>query len=407
MPVQDPAVFGPSWRDITHGRTRSPIPWWKQRHERLLQLAAQHTPHYAYDLATVRLRARRLAAVDAIDRRYYALKANANPGILRTLEAEGFGFECVSLGEIEHVFATFPQLDATRVLFTPSFAPRSEYAAAFACGVTVTLDNIEVLERWPDLLHGRAVWLRLDLGRGEGHHHKVRTGGSDAKFGLPVARLEAFVERAHMLDVRISGLHAHLGSGVDVATHWEDVYAQLAGLADGIGTVETIDIGGGLPVSYRPEDRPFDIDAWAAGLASIKSAYPGYKLAVEPGRYLVAEAGVLLLGVTQVVEKDGVRRIGLDGGMNALLRPALYDAFHGVHNLSRPEEAAMAVFDIVGPICESSDVLARQRALPVATGEGDIVLVANAGAYGMAMANTYNLRALPAEDVIDEVGTDE
>jgi diaminopimelate decarboxylase/aspartate kinase len=407
MPVQDPGVFGPSWRDIEFGRARRQVPWWQRRRQRLLNLAAQGTPRYVYDLHTIRQRARRLRAIDAIDTRYYALKANSHPDLLRAIEAEGYGFECVSLAEVERVFATFPQLDATRVLFTPSFAPRSEYEAAFARGVAVTLDNVAILERWPELLRGRAVWLRLDLGRGEGHHHKVRTGGSDAKFGLPVARLDAFVEAARKLDVRISGLHAHLGSGVDVATHWEDVYAQLAGLAEGIGTVETIDIGGGLPVSYRPDDQPFDIDAWAAGLASIKSAYPGFRLAIEPGRYLVAEAGVLLLRVTQVVEKVGVHRIGLDGGMNALLRPALYDAFHGIHNLSRPDDAATAVFDVVGPICESSDVLARQRALPKATAEGDIVLVANAGAYGMAMANTYNLRALPAEDVIDEVGDDE
>jgi diaminopimelate decarboxylase/aspartate kinase len=180
------------------------------------------------------------------------------------------------------------------------------------------------------------------------------------------------------------------------------VYAELAGLADSIGSIETIDIGGGLPVPYRPDDDPFDVQAWAQDLASIKSAYPGTKLAVEPGRYLVAEAGVLLLHVTQVVNKDGVRRVGLDGGMNALLRPALYGAFHGVHNLSQPVDGPLAVVDVVGPICESSDVLAQQRELPAATAEGDVMLVADAGAYGMAMANQYNLRELPVEIVLDD-----
>jgi len=400
MPVQDAGVFGPSWREITHGRAHREPQWWQLQRERLLQIAGQGTPRYVYDLATLRERARRLREVGAIDRRYYALKANPHPAILRALEAEGFGFECVSQGELERVFATMPQLDPARALFTPSFAPRSEYEAAFARGVTVTIDNIEALQRWPDVLRGRTIWLRLDLGRGEGHHQKVRTGGSDAKFGLPVARLDAFVAQARALDIRISGLHAHLGSGIDAPAHWREVYAELAGFADGIGTVETIDIGGGLPVPYRPDDEPFDIDAWAAGLASIKSAYPGFALAIEPGRYLVAEAGVLLLRVTQVVEKDGVRRIGVDGGMNALLRPALYDAFHSLHNLSQPEVDTGA-FDIVGPICESSDVLGQQRPLPTTTREGDVLLVADAGAYGMAMANTYNLRELPAEDVLD------
>ena len=128
----------------------------------------------------------------------------------------------------------------------------------------------------------------------------------------------------------------------------------------------------------------------------------GNPVAVEPGRYLVAEAGVLLLAATQVVEKDGVLRVGCDAGMNALLRPALYEAFHDIANLSRGDEAGMKTFDVVGPICESGDVLGRARKLPADTAEGDILLVADAGAYGMAMANTYNLRALPAEDTIDD-----
>jgi diaminopimelate decarboxylase/aspartate kinase len=199
-------------------------------------------------------------------------------------------------------------------------------------------------------------------------------------------------------------LHAHLGSGVDAPAHWRDVYAELAGLADGIETVEIIDIGGGLPIAYRDDAVPFAIAAWAQGLAEIKAAYPRYALAVEPGRYLVAEAGVLLLTVTQVVEKDGIRRAGVDGGMNALMRPALYEAWHGIHNLTRFGDIATATFDVVGPICESGDVLGQQRQLSSATSEGDVLLVADAGAYGMAMANTYNLRSLPAEEICDEGG---
>jgi diaminopimelate decarboxylase/aspartate kinase len=110
---------------------------------------------------------------------------------------------------------------------------------------------------------------------------------------------------------------------------------------------------------------------------------------------------VLLLRVTQVIAKDGLRRVGADGGMNALMRPAMYDAWHGIHNLSRLDDADSVAFDVVGPICESSDVLGRARMLPAATAEGDVLLIADAGAYGMAMANTYNLRALPAEEILD------
>lgn len=400
MPVRDASVFGPSWREIVHGRAPRMVPWWVARRDALLEVAQCGTPRYVYDLATVRERARSLAGIGAIDRCFYAMKANPHPAILRALAEEGFGLECVSLAEIERVFEALPDLSPSRVLFTPSFAPRREYEAAFARGVTVTIDNIEMLQRWPGLLRGRTVWLRLDLGRGEGHHEKVRTGGAAAKFGLPLARFDAFLDEARRLGLRISGLHAHLGSGIDAPGHWREVYANLAGLADSVGTVETIDIGGGLPVPYAPDAQAFDLVAWRDGLAEIKAAYPRYGLAIEPGRYLVAESGVLLLTATQVVEKDGVWRVGADAGMNALMRPAMYEAYHGIHNLSRLGESDTGAFEVVGPVCESSDVIGRDRRLPAATAEGDVLLVADAGAYGMAMANTYNLRALPVEETV-------
>lgn len=403
MPVQDASVFGPSWREIVQGPPAPlPTPWWRTQRDRLLRVAAHGTPRYVYNLATVRERARALNDVGAIDRRFFALKANPHPDILRTLQAEGFGFECVSQGELQHVFVLFPEIDPARVLFTPSFAPRPEYEAAFARRVNVTLDNVEALNNWPEVFRGRKIWVRLDLGRGEGHHAKVKTGGTASKFGLPVASLDAFVARARELDVRIVGVHAHLGSGVDLPKHWQQVYAELASWADGIGTVEVIDIGGGLPIPYKPDGKVFDIAAWSEGLSEIKAAYPRFQLAIEPGRYMVAESGVLLVHVTQVVEKDGVRRVGGDAGMNALMRPALYDAYHGIHNLSRLDDAQRIAFDVVGPICESSDVLAQSRLLPAATKEGDVLLIADAGAYGFVMANTYNLRDLPLEEAIDE-----
>ena len=401
MPVQDATVFGPSWTEIAHGKPQREAPWWQAHAADLAARAAAGTPRYVYHLPTVRARARMLRETTAIDRRFYALKANPHPDILRTLEAEGSGFECVSLGEVEHVFATLAGIDPQRVLFTPSFAPRAEYDAAFARGANVTVDSVEALQHWPETFRGRSLWLRLDLGRGDGHHEKVRTGGAEAKFGLPLAKVDAFVAETRKLGAKIVALHAHLGSGIDNPGHWREVYADLASLAEQIGTVDTLDIGGGLPVPYTPDARPFDVAAWRAGLDEIKTVYPRFRLAVEPGRYLVAEAGVLLLRATQVIEKEGLRRVGLDGGMNALMRPAMYDAYHGIHNLSRLDDTDTAAFDVVGPICESSDVLGRARMLPKATAEGDVLLIADAGAYGMAMAHTYNLRALPAEEVLD------
>ncbi|MHC1660226.1 bifunctional aspartate kinase/diaminopimelate decarboxylase [Stenotrophomonas maltophilia] len=401
MPVEETEVFGPRWREIAGTVRPRGTPWWRGQRAHLLQLADAGTPRYVYHLPTVRARARALAAIKPIDQRYYAIKANSHPAILQLLESEGFGLECVSHGELKHVFQHLPELSPRRVLFTPSFCPRSEYEAAFALGVTVTVDNVEALQRWPDLFRNRELWLRVDLGRGEGHHAKVRTGGKESKFGLPIARVDEFVRAATELGSRVVGLHAHLGSGVETPQHWRLMCDELAGFARRIGSVQTIDIGGGLPIPYSDEDEPFDLDAWAAGLAEVKVLHPAFRLAIEPGRYLVAESGVLLTHATQVVEKDGVRRVGLDAGMNTLMRPALYDAWHDIENLSRQGGYAEAAFDVVGPICESSDVFGKRRKLPVSTAPDDVMLIADAGAYGYVMSNTYNQRALPREDVIE------
>jgi diaminopimelate decarboxylase/aspartate kinase len=214
--------------------------------------------------------------------------------------------------------------------------------------------------------------------------------------------LPEFLAAVRAAKARITVLHAHVGSGIQDVRHWPQVYAQLVTLAESIGTVSAIDVGGGLGVSYEPDGSDFDIAAFGKAMAEIKNAWSQYALWLEPGRYLVAEAGVLLAQVTQTVDKLGLRRVGVDAGMNALLRPTLYSAWHEIANLTRLHEPAGTPAEIVGPICETGDVLGRRRPLPDATAEGDVLLIGHAGAYGFVMANRYNLRALPAEDVLDD-----
>ncbi len=399
--TDDSALFGPSWQTL-YGSGEAPgatPTWWREsQREHLLKLAAEATPRYVYHLPTVRQQARELKTLAAVDRLHYAVKANTHPAILRALAEEGFGFECVSPGELKAVSAVVPE--SAPLLFTPNFAPREDYAWALGTRATVSLDSLYPLEHWGELFRGREIVLRVDLGRGLGHHEKVRTGGSGSKFGLPVDLIDTFLRLADAHGVIVRGLHAHLGSGIIDDTHWGEVYGQLASLAERIGSVSFIDIGGGLGVPSHPGEARLDIAALDRVLREVKAAYPHYQLWMEPGRYLVADAGVLLARVTQQKGKSTLRYLGVDTGMNSLIRPALYDAWHEIVNLTRLDEPATALYQVVGPICESGDVLGTDRRLPEAQ-EGDVMLIAQAGAYGKVMSSHYNLRDEADEIVIE------
>ena len=399
--TDDSALFGPSWQALYGSGEVLDVAaaWWHEAaRERLLQIAAEATPRYVYHLPTVRHQARELKSLAAVDRLHYAVKANTHPAILGALAEEGFGFECVSPGELRFVLAHVPE--SAPLLFTPNFAPREDYAWALTTRATVSLDALYPLEHWGELFRGREIVLRVDLGRGLGHHEKVRTGGSGSKFGLPVDQLDDFLQLADAHGVTVRGLHAHLGSGILDDGHWGDVYAQLASLAERIGSVSFVDIGGGLGVPSHPGEARLDIPALDRVLREVKAAYPHYQLWMEPGRYLVADAGVLLAKVTQQKGKGALRYLGIDTGMNSLIRPALYDAWHEIVNLTRLHEPATALYQIVGPICESGDVLGSDRRLPEAQ-ENDVVLIAQAGAYGKVMSSPYNMRD-EAEEIIIE-----
>jgi diaminopimelate decarboxylase/aspartate kinase len=284
------------------------------------------------------------------------------------------------------------------VLFTPNFAPRAEYERALGLGVRVTLDSTTILERWPELFCDRDVFLRLDPGQGRGHHRHVRTGGARSKFGIPASELDLVRALADRAGARVVGLHVHAGSGILAAEHWHSTALFLVEAARRFPDATILDLGGGFGVPYRPSETPLDLAAVGQSLAAAAALSPRFSLWIEPGRFLVAPAGVLLARVTQVKQKGDVAYVGVETGMNSLIRPALYGAWHEIVNLTRWGEPTTLVADVVGPICETGDVLGHSRRIAPAR-EGDVMLVATAGAYGRVMSSSYNRRP-PADEVV-------
>lgn len=393
-------VLGPAWQTLFAPReeTRIEAAWWRGARAELLAQAAQGTPRYVYHGASLDAAAARVRGLP-VERVFFAMKANNNPHVLRRLHAAGIGFECVSPGELAHVKDVLPGIERERLLFTPNFAPREDYRVALEAGVNVTLDNLYALREWPELFRERDILLRVDPGRGGGHHKHVRTAGSHSKFGIPREELQEAANLARNAGATVIGLHAHAGSGIRDPQMWLDVALRLAEAAEHFPAVRVLDLGGGLGVPERPGDAPLDLDALSKLLAEFRAANPRFELWLEPGRYLVAQAGVLLAKVTQLKGKPGAMYVGVDAGMHTLIRPALYGAHHDIVNLSRLDEPAAITASVVGPICETGDVLGIERRLPECR-EGDVLLIANAGAYGRVMSSEYNLRGFADEVVI-------
>jgi len=394
-------VLGPTWEQI-HGLVpmipAGGPPWWQGRRAELEDIAREHGCAYVYDNATFEQTARQLLGIGGVERVFYAMKANPHPEILRTFAALGLAFECVSQGECERVLEVVPGIDRDKVLFTPNFAPRSEYEWALAQGVHLTLDNLYPLRHWPELFRGRDVLVRVDTGFGRGHHDHVRTAGVHSKFGIPLFELAELDRLVAAAGARVVGLHAHTGSGVFDVRNWRQVGQLLGELAQRFPAVRAIDLGGGLGVPEKPGQVPVDLAALQGVIDDLRTRWPGLGIWLEPGRFLVAQAGVLVVQVTQLKGKGTVQYVGVTTGMNSLIRPALYGAHHDIVNLTRFGEPGREVYNIVGPICESADYLGHERLLPP-TAEGDTLLIANAGAYGHAMSSWYNLRE-PAREIL-------
>jgi len=395
-------VFGPTWEQIS-GKKEEVVErvsvWWKDKRDHLLQVAQEESPVYVYSLEAIQSVVDRLGQLSSVDRLFYAVKANANREVLACFHEAGLGFECVSIGEVEFVLKLFPEIDRDRILFTPNFAPRAEYGQALNEGVHVTLDNIFPLKKWPDLFEEKHLFLRIDPGHGHGHHKHVRTGGVHSKFGIPMFELEEARSLLDEIGAEVKGLHAHLGSGIKDPRSWRETALLLVEAAEYFEGVEILDVGGGLGIRENEMQTSLDLGAVDQSLREFRAGYPQFELWMEPGRYLVASAGVLLTRITQLKGKGDVRYVGVDTGMNSFIRPALYGAHHSIVNLDKIDEPADQLVNVVGPICESGDKLGIDRLFPESE-EGDVVLIANAGAYGRVMSSSYNLRMPAKERVI-------
>lgn len=401
-PVRDDLVLGRSWQQLFATDTQRvtvAAPWWERKRGDLLSMMTGRDAAYVYDLDTVVARCRALKSLQAVDRVSYAMKANSHPALLRAIRGSGLAIECVSRGEVERAFSALEPLDPREVLFTPNFAMRDEYVWAFDRGIRVTLDNLYPLERWPEVFAGREIFVRLDPGIGRGHHAHVRTGGAQSKFGIARGEIDALISAARHSGARIVGLHAHTGSGIFDVRNWRETGDYLISLKTRFPDVRVFDLGGGIGVPDRQGGASFDLGALDAALLELKRSAPDVSLWLEPGRYVVAEAGVLLAKVTQIKGKGDASFVGIATGMNSLIRPALYGAHHDIVNLSRLDDTDSMLCDVVGPICETGDVLGHARALPKKTDADDVLLIATAGAYGAAMASNYNLRS-PAEELL-------
>ena len=242
--------------------------------------------------------------------------------------------------------------------------------------------------------------MRIDPGSGAGHHKFVSTAGNESKFGIPRIDIGKTIELCQRHNIHVIGLHAHSGSGILTPELWESTALLLTDLLAQFPKAHIINLGGGLGVADKPGQQNLNLKTLNSALLSIKSRFKNVSFWMEPGRYFVSDAGVILAKVTQCKEKGKVHFIGIETGMNSLIRPALYGAYHEIVNLTHLNEEKLGLAHVVGPICESSDTLGYDRPFPK-TYENDVILIANAGAYGHSMSSHYNLRPPAQEIMID------
>ncbi len=392
--------FGATWEELINKQTNKqhiPESWWQTSRDELLELAQAQSPCYVYDQKTIIQQIVLLKSLTSVDKIFFAMKSNPNRDVLKIIYQQGVGLETVSPGEIKRIEETIDNLKQDNVLFTPNFAAIQEYEEAFAKGFHVTIDNKFILEQYPDVFKGQSILVRLDPGHGSGHHRYVRTAGEQSKFGIHHSELQDLKAFCDANDIIVKGLHAHAGSGILEHQNWQRIIQYLTDQIAIFQDVEIINMGGGYGITENPHEQGLNMQKLDEIILSFKNKYSNIQFWMEPGRFLVANAGILLAKVTQTKVKGNSGYIGLETGMNSLIRPALYGSWHNIVNLTRLDEAVEITATVVGPICETGDILGVDRKLPM-TKAGDIFLIANSGAYGYAMASRYNLRE-PAQEI--------
>jgi diaminopimelate decarboxylase len=381
------------------------------------------TPLYVYSAGTILDHYRRLdAALAPLDHLVcYAVKANSNGAILKRLAEAGAGFDIVSGGELFRVLRAGGA--AARCTFAGVGKSREEIEYALEAGVfSFNVESEAELELIDRVAGGKGVRapiaLRVNPDVDAGTHRYVSTGRSENKFGVALHRIAAVYEKAARLpNIRIRGIQMHIGSQITAAAPFAAAIAKVAPLIKELKqkhALEFFSVGGGMGIIYRHalesgsgkwwhehggEESAFSVadyrDAIVPPLREI-----GLRVLLEPGRFLVGNAGVLVTRVRYLKQTEQKKFVIVDAGMNDLIRPALYQSYHEIVPVLEPSAIARESVDVVGPVCESGDFFAQERELP-AMNEGDLVALMSAGAYGFAMASNYNSRPLPAEVLVN------
>jgi diaminopimelate decarboxylase len=339
---------------------------------------------------------------------FYAAKANSNLSVLKILEKLGAYLDVVSPGEVSMAFASGFTPD--RIMFTGTSVRTDELEFLINSDVTINIDSLSQLGRLLKLHVPEVLSIRVNPDVGAGFTSHVITAGKQAKFGLWEADTVKAYEMARKAGVKRFGIQMHVGSGVLDPKPFIQALDKLLNIAKKVHThvgveFEFIDVGGGLGVPYKPDEKELDLNVFSEKVLSLfksrveKDGLGDPIFCVEPGRYLVADASILLTAVNTVKTTPYKKFIGVDAGFNTLVRPTMYGSYHPIVVANRLNAPEAETCDVVGPICESGDALAKDRRMPVAQ-EGDMLAVLNAGAYGYSMSSQYNARPRPAEVLV-------